>query len=176
MLIFEHLVKENQEQFIEKTKYIADQLGVDANWLMGVFYLECSLNHKAQNSSSGAYGLIQFMPSTAVSLGTTTAKLAQMSNVEQLDYVYQYLKPYKSKYNSFVDVYLAVFFPVAIGKTDDYVLKTSTLSAEKIAFQNRGYDLDQNSQLTKGEVSAAILAKIPMEYQDSIENSSKKKY
>jgi hypothetical protein len=38
---------------------------------------------------------------------------------------------------SFEDVYLAVFFPLAIGKDDDWIFKTSTLSAELIGRQNR---------------------------------------
>jgi len=41
-------------------------------------------------AGSGATGLIQFMPKTARSLGTTTAELAQMSQTEQLVYVEKY--------------------------------------------------------------------------------------
>ena len=41
----------------------------------------------------GATGLIQFLPSTARGLGTTTDALAGMSSVEQLNYVEKYFDP-----------------------------------------------------------------------------------
>src|SRR3990167_3056635 len=44
-------------------------------------------------AGSGAIGLIQFMPSTAHLLGTTTEQLAQMTAVEQLAYVRRYFEP-----------------------------------------------------------------------------------
>src|SRR4051812_1834879 len=42
-------------------------------------------------AGSGATGLIQFMPSTARSLGTSTDAMAKMTDVAQLDYVAKYL-------------------------------------------------------------------------------------
>ena len=135
-LIYANKVTTNREQFLGKVKNISEKLGIDPNWLMYVMWFESGLNHRAQNATSGATGLIQFMPATAAHLGTTTADLLQMSNVEQLDYVYQYLRPYRGDMESLVDVYLAVFFPAAIGKPGEYVFKTSSLSASIIAKQN----------------------------------------
>lgn len=152
-------------QFTEKVRYICDLLGIDPNWLMWVMFFESSLNPRAVNSATGATGLIQFMPSTARSLGTTTADLLQMSDVEQLDFVYAYLKPYAGKMNCMIDVYFAVFFPVAMNKPDDYILQTSSLSASKIASQNTGFDLDHNGQLTRAEVFVKVSAGVPSEYQ-----------
>jgi hypothetical protein len=40
-----------------------------------------------KNKASGATGLIQFMRSTAKGSGTTTAALAEMTAVDQLDFV-----------------------------------------------------------------------------------------
>lgn len=154
-------VKYNQSQFQEKVRDIADRLGIDPNWLMMCMWIESKLNHQAQNPLSGAVGLIQFMPSTAASLGTSTAALLAMSNVEQLDYVYKYLKAYQWRMRSFVDVYFAIFFPRAIGKPDEYILATSSLSASKIASQNSGYDLNKDSALTVGEVKTKILSLVP---------------
>lgn len=48
-------------------------------------------------ATSGATGLIQFMPATAQGMGTTTAALAAMSAVQQLDYVQRYFKPYAAR-------------------------------------------------------------------------------
>ncbi len=153
------------QPFIDKVRYVSDLLGIDPNWLMWVMFFESSLNTRAVNSGTGASGLIQFMPSTAASLGTTTADLLQMSGVEQLDYVYRYLKPYTGRMNSMIDVYFAVFFPVAMNKASDYVLQTSGLSASKIASQNAGFDLNRDGQITRGEVEARVSVGIPSDYQ-----------
>lgn len=155
-LVFINLVKQNPIPFAEKVRCIAEKLGIAPNWLMAVFFLESSCNHRAQHVKSGATGLIQFMPTTARALGTTTAQLLQMSNVEQLDYVYQYLKPYAGRMLSFVDVYLAVFWPAAIGKPGNYTLETVKLSASLVASQNSGYDLDRNGTIQKHEIEEII--------------------
>lgn len=171
-LIFADKIATNRTQFIEKLDYICDKLGIDPNWLMYVMWFESGLNPRAQNTISGATGLIQFMPATAAYLGTTTADLMQMSNVEQLDFVYEYLRPYRGDMESLVDVYLAVFFPAAIGKSSDYVFQTSKLSASKIASQNPVFDLNRDGMLTKGEVEGKILSGVPYNYQSVMEKKS----
>ena len=153
-------------QFTDKVRYISEKLDIDPNWLMWVMYFESTLNPKALNKVSGATGLIQFMPSTARGLGTSTADLLQMSAVEQLDYVYNYLRPYKGRMFNMIDVYFAVFFPVAMNKPADYILQTSSLSASKIASQNAGFDLNRDGKLTRSEVEAKVSVGIPSEYQD----------
>lgn len=152
--------------FTEKVRYIADLLRIDPNWLMWVMYFESTLNPRAVNTATGATGLIQFMPSTARGLGTTTASLLQMSDVEQLDFVYAYLKPYRGRMYCMIDVYFAVFFPLAMNKPDEYILQASTLAASKIAAQNPGFDLDRNGQISRAEVTAKISAGVPWEYRD----------
>ena len=164
-LVYISRVLTNQLPFSEKVRYISDLLGIDPNWLMWVMNFESSLNPRAVNPDGGATGLIQFYPSTARSLGTTTADLLQMSNVEQLDYVYDYLKPHSGRMNSMIDVYFAVFFPVAMNKADDYILQTSTLAASTIARQNAGFDLNRDAQITRSEVEARVSVGIPSEYQ-----------
>jgi len=163
-LIYADKIKENTSTFLTKVEEISRLLGIKPDWLMQVMKQESSLNHRAVNSLSGATGLIQFMPRTAISLGTTTQALLSMTNVQQLDYVYKYLLPYKSKYKSFVDVYLTVFFPAAIGKPDNTVLQAKNLSAGTVARFNQGYDLNKDMQLTVGEIKAAILKKIPADF------------
>lgn len=150
-LLFENYIKSNKQAFIDKVKSISNKLLINPNWLMAVMYKESRLNEKAVNSRGGATGLIQFMPATAQSLGTSTAALKAMTNVEQLDYVYKYYKPYITKLNSYPDLYLATFFPAALGKADDYILQTSKLSAAAIADANPGIDLNKDRKITVGE-------------------------
>lgn len=139
-----------------KTAIVADILGIKPEWLENVMWIESRLNPQAVNKVTGATGLIQFMPATAQSLGTTTEALKAMDFDAQMEYVYLYLRPYRGKMSSQVDVYLAVFFPAAIGKPDSYVLQTSKLSSALIAKQNPAYDLNKDGQITKGEVATAI--------------------
>ena len=55
--------------------------------------------------------MIQFMPSTARDLGTTTEDLARMSRTEQLKYVDKYLSNKGIEGGSISDIYMAVLFP-----------------------------------------------------------------
>jgi len=87
-MLYIEKVKENKTAFSDKVNQIATKLGVNADWLMLVMNAESRLNHRIQNPV-GATGLIQFMPVTGYALGTTPQRLKDMSNVEQLDYVYK---------------------------------------------------------------------------------------
>jgi len=166
MLIYEDRVKTNKETFIAKVKEIAQRLEIDPNWLMQTFMIESSMNHQAVNPTTNATGLIQFMPSTALSLGTSVAALKAMSNVQQLDWVQRYFMPYKGRMKSYVDVYFTVFFPLAVGKPDDWVLQTSTLSAQTIARQNSPFDLNKDGKLTVAEIREVIMRKVPADWRD----------
>lgn len=156
MINFDDYIPAPKAEFCAKLKEICSKLAINPEWLLAVMYIESRINPKAVNKYTGATGLIQFMPATANSLGTTTAALQSMTAVQQLDYVYLYLKPYTGKMQSFVDVYFAVFFPAAIGKPADYVLQTSKLSADLIASQNSGYDLNNDNQITVAEVESKL--------------------
>ena len=148
---YSEYVKNNKEAFLNKVVSISNQLGINPNWLMFVMYWETGLNPAIRNKYSGATGLIQFMPATATALGTSVSALVNMSNVEQLDYVFKYYRPYAGHMNNLYDVYLVTFFPAALGKADNWVLQTSSLSPRIIAEQNPAIDLNKDKQITVGE-------------------------
>lgn len=169
-LVYEDLIKENKVEFIEKVKKISNDLWINPNRLMIVMYKESWLNHTAVNSKSKATGLIQFLPSTAKWLWTTTESLKNMTNVEQLDYVEKYLSPQKGKLTqvkSFEDLYTLIFYPAALGKDDDYKIWWTA-----VAQQNPGFDKDKDNQITAGEyrryIKDNIIAGLPEEYKDQI--------
>jgi hypothetical protein len=169
MIAYEDYILENREAFISKVIDISGKLGVDPSWLMVVFYIETASSRFGRidstiRNSIGATGLIQFMPDTAESLGVTTDELQEMSNVEQLDYVYAYLEPYAGRMNNLLDLYFAVFFPRAIGKPDNWVLQTAKQSPGLIARQNSIFDLDRDGQITVSEVSRRISQYIPKNF------------
>ena len=159
-MIFEEYVKENKERFISKVKEISELLSINPEWLMFTMWFESRLKANAINPKSMAAGLIQFMPSTAKALGTSTDGLLKMSNIEQLDYVYKYLKPYKGRMKTWVDVYLAVFYPAAMGKGDNYVIKS-----DLVAKQNQIFDLNKDLDISVDEIKKVLQEHIPKEYR-----------
>ena len=142
--------------FAKEVAAVSARLGINPNWLMAVMWKESKLNPAAKNKlfpMQGGYptGLIQFLPSTALDLGTTVQDLAKMNGVDQLRYVEKYLKPFAGKMKSYFDTYAAVFFPLAIGKPDNWVFETKKLNRSKIAAQNPGIDLNKDGKITIGE-------------------------
>ena len=156
---FVEYVKENRVEFTEKVASICSQLNIKPEWLMFVMWFESKLNPQAVNPISGATGLIQFMPSTARGLGTTTAVLKRMSNVQQLDYVLAYLRPYKGRMRTWVDVYLAVFYPRAMGNPN------FVITSDIVAKQNKIFDLNKDLDISVKEIETALRKQIPEKYR-----------
>jgi hypothetical protein len=163
------LVPDNREAFASRLEGIASSLGINPAWLMIIFYIETAaskfhvIDHRITNSI-GAVGLIQFLSATARGLGTTPGALKTMSNVQQLEYVFKYLLPYKGRMKSLTDTYLAVLFPVAIGKPDQWVLQARNLSAREVARWNPLYDLNRDMEITVGEIREKLKTFIPSGY------------
>lgn len=170
-LLFIEKVKINSTAFASRVKDIASNLGIPADWLMIVMNFETggSFSPSVKNPLSSATGLIQFMEATAQDLGTTTAALAQMTNVQQLDYVYKYLARVQKTYGQFnhlVDVYLAVFYPASIDDSLDFVYPNRVYAV------NKGFDINGDGRILKSEIQDKILATVPAAYREQI----KKKY
>lgn len=106
-------------------------------------------------AGSGATGLIQFMPATAIGLGTTTETLAKMTAVEQLKYVEKYFQPYAKRIKSLSDMYMAILLPKYIGAHDDVHLFNEGTTAYR---QNAGLDANNDGHVTKGEASGKVNA------------------
>ena len=115
-----------------------------------------TFNPAIVNPVGGATGLIQFMPATVKGLGTTTAALAKMSNVEQLNWVHKYYSLKAGKFKSGEDLYLYNFFITAVGKPDSFVIESKNLKASTIAKQNPAFDLNKDGQITVGEWRVAL--------------------
>lgn len=149
--------------FLQKVRGIAAELGVNPNYLMAVMSFETggtfspSVLNKA---GSGAVGLIQFMPRTATGLGTTSAALARMTAEDQLDVVAKYFRPFKGKLKTIEDTYMAVLFPKAVGKGDDFVLFTRPSTAYT---QNRGLDIDDDGKITVADASDEVRERLGAE-------------
>jgi hypothetical protein len=165
-LVFEDKVPASYRvDFINKVKNISSKLNIDPNWLMAIMYWESAKTFSPSITNPiGAVGLIQFIPNTAKGLGTTSSALKNMTAVQQLDYVYKYYLPYKGKLKNYIDTYFVTFFPLAVGKPDDYVLQTNSLSSSLIASQNPAFDTDKNKKIQVWEVKKIMLEKLPSEW------------
>jgi len=155
-MIYEEYIKSNKIEFINKVNTICAKLKIQADWLMVVMYAESRLKPDAYNPNGGATGLIQFMPRTALGLGTNTTSLRKMSNVEQLDWVYKYFAPYSGRIKNVHDLYLVTFFPAALGKADNWIIQAGSLTPAIIAKANPAIDINKDLVITVGEFKAYV--------------------
>jgi hypothetical protein len=146
------------QTFRDRVFWICDELNINPDDLMSCMAWESgeTFSPAVKNmAGSGATGLIQFMPSTAKAMGTSTAALAAMTAEDQLKYVYKYFKPFKGRLNNLGDVYMAILWPKGVGKDD-----SDTLFAEGITYrQNAGLDINKDHKVTRGECLTKIKEK-----------------
>jgi hypothetical protein len=121
---------------VKMVEECADYFGFRPEWLANLINFESAGTwNPAITNSIGATGLIQFMPTTATSIGTTTAALRQMTFAQQMVYVNKYIymwyksfkwldgaggvvgNPVKNKMKQ-TDLYMMIFYPAAVGNPD----------------------------------------------------------
>lgn len=151
------------EEFFKKIISISKKLDCDPSHLMAVINLETAGTFKAsiQNSSSNATGLIQFMPKTATNMGTSIEKLANMSEVEQLDYVEKYLLDRKKerKIKGKVDattLYCLIFWPDAANKENNYLIANNKNKNVGVYNGNKGLDYNKDKSITRGDLDQRV--------------------
>lgn len=140
---------------------IATELGCDPSHLMACMAFESggTFDPSVRNAAgSGAVGLIQFMPSTAAGLGTSTDALARMTPVAQLEFVRRHFLPFKGRLATLEDVYMTILWPAAVGRPAASVLFARDSDRPKAYFQNRGLDLNKDGSITKAEAAAKVQA------------------
>ena len=129
--------------FLERINQIAARVGTTPENLLLVIDAESGFKPNEPgrpikgktDTGKRAMGLIQFIPSTAKGLGTSTEALAKMSALQQLDYVEKYLMDIKTRYKmdgfTLKQLYASIYAgtPHAKGNASD---KYSTLD-QKVA-------------------------------------------
>jgi hypothetical protein len=147
------------QEFRAKVRDIAVRRNLDPNWLMAVMAFETgeTFSPSVRNPGSSATGLIQFVEATARGLGTTTTKLARMTAVQQLDFVDKYFEQYDGRLRNLGDTYMAVLWPIAVGRADSYVMWEKTTGPYQAQYAaNSGLDVNRNGQITRGEAVARV--------------------
>lgn len=155
--------------FGQAVQTMARKLGVPPAWVMAVMYAESRFDASVYNrKGSGAVGLIQFMPSTAMELGTSSQALSNMSPVAQLAFVQAYFEQVKQRYGpyqSLTDFYLAVLFPKARLQDPCYILYHRPGRAYQ---QNAGLDLNGDGAVSVSDIDHFLQRKFPEAYQQNL--------
>jgi hypothetical protein len=152
--------------FASKLKQVAADLQVHPDDLLKVMHFETkgTLDPSITNRI-GATGLIQFMPDTAKSLGTTVEALRKMSAVQQLDYVYKYFKTKIKPGFKASDIYLATLLPVALRLPDSTVIAQkgnkalvphTEFSKNRMFHQNPAFAKPGKTHYTVGDIRDTI--------------------
>ena len=156
------VVVKNDLEFQQGVEQLAQKYNVSVQDLYAVMSFETggTFDPAQKNlQGSGATGLIQFMPSTAKGLGTSTEELSKMTRTEQLKYVDKYFSNKGIEGGNLDDLYMAILFPVAVGKPDNFVLfgKGAIEGYRGTAYdQNSGLDLNRDGSITKAEAAAKV--------------------
>lgn len=168
--------------WIVETLQIGDGVADGANKLMTCMAWESGRSFRADvrnMAGSGATGLIQFMPATALGFFHTAAqikamsdaqkkaeglkaceRLARLSPEDQLNFVYRYFEPFKGRLKSLSDVYMAILWPAAVGKPEASPLWDQN-SRPTTYRQNAGLDVNKDGTITKAEAAAKVAALLP---------------
>ncbi len=145
-------------QFLSGVESLATRLGTKPEYLLSVMSFESGGSFDpAKTNGIGATGLIQFLPSTAIGLGTTTDALSRMSPTEQLRYVEKYFDQpsFKGKLGTLEGLYTAVLSGQARTDPDD-VLFTSPSKA----YQQNPLDWNGDGKITAGEAVTPVAARM----------------
>lgn len=152
--------------FERKVREIAVMLDIPPEWLMAVMYAESRFDPAVANrQGSGAIGLIQFMPGTALELEVTPERLRHMRATQQLEYVYRYLYQVQARYGPYTslsDLYLAILYPKARGQDLCYTLYARPAEAYR---QNAGLDEDRDGRVTVSDIDRYVERLFPTAYR-----------
>ena len=121
----------NNPIFKEKLKEISSEIGISESSIIKLMKHESGLDSSVKNSI-GCVGLIQFCPDgKGGSSKTINGKSYNLSELQgdlelQLNAIKEFWSKGKrdGKIKNAKDLYVYNFFPVAAGKSDDYVLQT----------------------------------------------------
>lgn len=171
-LIYENKVPASYRSgFVKKVKEISSKLEIDPNWLMAIMYFESARSFSPSKTNNiGCVGLIQFCPDRGKNYKTVNGKQYFMSDISKMDYsqqldlVYEYYKRFTGKLKNYTDTYFATFFPLAIGKPDDWVIEGLGLSARAIYNSNPAFRQVNDGKLRVWEVKKKILEQLPSEW------------
>jgi hypothetical protein len=149
----------SQPRFWPELLAVAERLETQPAWLLNVMATESLFDPSSRNAIPGqsASGLLQWIESTARSMGTTTSAIRRMDPVKQLGLVEKYLAPFSGRLNSLADVYMAVLRGFIIDGKDETVVSplNNSRKEQRIYRLNKWLDLDNDRKITRVELALA---------------------
>jgi hypothetical protein len=143
--------------FMSEVNRVSARFGVDPLDMLAVMRAESSLNPRAQNPTSRATGLIQFIPQTAAALGTTVEEIREMSAAQQMQLVERYfqmvgLPQGASRGTLYAYVYLPGRARSAISRGDGVLSR----NPENFYTANPGLDANNDGVITISDLDAVM--------------------
>ncbi len=170
------------EAFFAVWRSMCRRLRADPLHVAGVAFVESGLKYWAENQSTHASGLIQFMPDTLEGIGwmkndhrwkiskdeperrrrarsELAAEFRKLDAIAQVPFVERYFLPYvKHDLDSIAKCYLAVFLPAFLKKTvdPDEVLAAKWGRLGNVYSANAVLDDNKDLKITIGELETAV--------------------
>lgn len=142
--------------FLQGVEQLAGRLGTQPEYLLAVMSFETGGSFSpSERNGIGATGLIQFLPSTAQGLGTTTNALSRMSATEQLRFVEKYFEPFKGNLDTLEKVYTAVLSGSPRSSPDSVLFRRGTA-----AYNQNPLDWNRNGEITAAEATTPVAARM----------------
>lgn len=140
------------EQQVDCLYTIANAIGTKPKYLLNIIKLESNYKTTALNNKTNAVGLIQWIPSTLEDYSLTTTDVYYMNVEQQLDLILKYYSPYKHEnLKNQLKLFAITFYPEILNHWQDtnYVIgsEVSIYRTKKIAANNKGYDLNNDSKI-----------------------------
>lgn len=148
-------------EFIAEVEAMAERLGARPEHLLAVMSFETGGSFSpSETNFIGATGLIQFIPDTARGLGTSTAQLARMSSVEQLEFVEKYFAQpqYAGKLGTLEGVYSSVLSGTATPNPNDTL--PGFVEGRAAYRSNSPLDYNNDGRISSGEATSQVAARM----------------
>lgn len=145
-------------EFLNGVEKMAQRLGTRPEYILAVMSFETGGTFDpAKRNGIGATGLIQFLPSTASALGTSTVELARMTSVEQLRLVEKYFDQpnFRGRLGTLEGLYTAVLSGRARAGSDDVLFTRGTR-----AYEQNPLDWNNDGRITAGEAITPVAARM----------------
>jgi hypothetical protein len=175
-IAYANVINVDREAFIKKLVEVSAYLQIDPSWLMITMKIESGFNRKAINKTSGAVGLIQWIPRYVCKLlglpnnrYLVHRRILGMSGIEQLELIKRFLAAYRGRMTDQYQTYLAVFYPAALGKNDSYIIGSRYETGIKATNYNWNKYLDtkfgnNDGKITMLDIRAFVDSHTPKDY------------
>lgn len=159
------LTADLSDAFFTKGQAMGERLGLDFADLLLVMAYESGISAAAENPSSGAVGLIQFMDLPGVGYSGTPEAFRGLTAEQQLPYVERYLAPYASQgLTSAPRIWQAVLGPATLSDPSGLVYSSTgtrfggTEAADYAA--NSQLDATQKGSITVDDLAHALASNV----------------